>query len=63
MEKEILQKFLGKKVSLLVATDDRELFRVGTVQNVTDECVLILFHSALQAYALSCILNVKELIE
>lgn len=62
IEKELLNKFLDKKIVFCWQNNQQKMFSVGILREVTDSSILIDFKGTAQVYDLDSIISVKEYI-
>ena len=62
LEKELVERFLGKNISFLwTTTDGRKLYSKGWLTKVTNSSVIIEFKGKEQIYSLECLVNMREI--
>lgn len=60
MERQILNKFIGKTIGILYKDSDREVFARGVLEDVTENTILIRQIDGLLALDISTVIKIKE---
>ena len=60
IEKQILNKFIGKTIGILYKDSNREVFARGILEEVTDNTILIKSIDGLMALDITAVIKIKE---
>jgi ferredoxin-fold anticodon binding domain-containing protein len=60
MERQILNKFIGKTIGILYKDSDKEIFARGVLEDVTENTILIRKIDGLLALDISTVIKIKE---
>jgi hypothetical protein len=60
IEKPLIEKFVGKKITFAWLNNDKRLFSTGILKSVGNSCILVEYQGRLQVYDLNALISVRE---
>lgn len=61
LEKETVEKFLGKKILFSwMGNNNRTVFSSGVLKEVKSDCIIIDFYGKTQVYSLDSLISIRE---